>query len=176
MNKAVVEEERTVIRMIVKNDDSFLSLFSASETPVISTEVADFIENSTVSIPPAAPLALHIYSNCIDEAEKREYGRAIYAYYAERYRANERERGRNRRIVLLLALVGILFLSIALFLDYSNCFLWAEVMDVAAWVFLWEAVDIGAFRNRDLRLNRMRYRSYMTMSMTYYPLEEQKKA
>lgn len=159
MDKSVANEERAVVRMIVKNDDDFLSVFSASETPVISTEVAEFIESSTLS--------LHICSNCIDEEEKRVYSRAIRAYYAERYHAIEQERKRNVRVVLLLTLIGILILSLALFLDGIEHFLWAEVIDIAAWVFLWEAVDIGAFHNRDLRVKRMRYHTYMTMQIEY---------
>jgi hypothetical protein len=167
MDKSVANEERAVVRMIVKNDDDFLSVFSASETPVISTEVAEFIESSTLSLPPSKPLSLHICSNCIDEEEKRVYSRAIRAYYAERYHAIEQERKRNVRVVLLLTLIGILILSLALFLDGIEHFLWAEVIDIAAWVFLWEAVDIGAFHNRDLRVKRMRYHTYMTMQIEY---------
>jgi hypothetical protein len=167
MGKAVVNEECAVVRMIVKNDDDFLSVFSASEAPVISAEVAEFIESSTISLPPHKPLSLHICSNCIDEEEKRVYRQAIQTYYAERYRANEQERKRSTRVVLLLALVGILILSLALFLDGMAHFLWAEVIDIAAWVFLWEAVDIGAFHNRDLRIKRARYRTYMTMQIEY---------
>ncbi|MBQ8350960.1 MAG: hypothetical protein IJY20_02810 [Clostridia bacterium] len=173
MKKEHSQEECTIIRMMVKNDDDFLSVFSAGETPVISTDVAEFIESNTISLPPSAPLKLHIHSNCIDEKEKIEYSKAIREYYAERYRANEQERKHNRRVVLLLALVGVLILSLALFLDGNNHFLWGEVIDIAAWVFLWEAVDIGAFRNRVLRINRLRYRSYMMMKIEYYPLKEQ---
>jgi O-acetylhomoserine/O-acetylserine sulfhydrylase-like pyridoxal-dependent enzyme len=39
-------EGRAVVKMSVKNDDSFLSYFSANETAVISSDVAEFLENS----------------------------------------------------------------------------------------------------------------------------------
>ena len=35
-----------IIDMTVSNDDDFLSVYSTSHTPVISTDVAAFIENS----------------------------------------------------------------------------------------------------------------------------------
>jgi hypothetical protein len=157
----------TVVRMTVKNDDDFLSPFSAGDEPVISTDVAEFIENATAALPPSASLALHVYSDCIDEAEKNVYTKAIQNYYREKYAASEIERKRNSRMVLLLALVGILILSLAFLLGANAHFLWAEVIDIAAWVFLWEAVDIGAFHNRDLRVKRMRYHTYMTMQIEY---------
>ncbi len=161
----------TVVRMTVKNDDDFLSSFSTGDEPVISTEVAEFIENATAALPPMTPLALHVYSDCIDETEKTEYTKAIRNYYREKYVASEIERKHNSRIVLLLALVGILILSLALLLDANAHFLWAEVIDIAAWVFLWESVDVAAFRNRDLRINRMRYRAFLSMPVVYHPLE-----
>ena len=173
MNKIVSNKECATIRMTVKNDDDFLSVFSASKTPVISSDVADFIENSTAALSPKEPVALHIYSDCIDKQEQQEYRCAIKEYYVQRYRANEQERKRNRCLVLLLTVVGMLILSVSFFLNSANRFLWAEMIDIAAWVFLWEAVDIGAFHNRDLRVKRLRYRSYMTMDIEYHALHEQ---
>ena len=40
----------SVIEMVVKNDDNFLSTFSNSITPVISEEVATFLENRVENI------------------------------------------------------------------------------------------------------------------------------
>ena len=40
-------EGRIIVDMNVKDDTDFLSVFSANDTPVISSEVAEFLENST---------------------------------------------------------------------------------------------------------------------------------
>lgn len=40
-------ENRVIINMTVKDDSDFLSVFSFSDIPVISSEVAEFIENNT---------------------------------------------------------------------------------------------------------------------------------
>ena len=62
-----------------------------------------------------------------------------------------------------------MILSLALLLEYRvGSLIWAEVIDIAAWVFLWEAVDIGIFRNRELREKRLRYRSFMEMKIVYH--------
>lgn len=72
---------RVIINMTVKDDTDFLSVFSTGDTPVISSEVAEFLENSTQSIRPKEQLILKIHSDCIDDNEKKEYGRAIKEYY-----------------------------------------------------------------------------------------------
>ena len=157
-----------IIDMTVKNDDDFLSVYSTSETPVISTDVAEFIENSTHSISPHERFALHIHSNCIDESEKTEYAAAIKEYYAEKYIANKKELNLNRIIISILTLVGIIVLALAFQIENA---VWSEVIDIAAWVLLWEAVDIGVFKNREINLRRQRYLAYMSMKIVYHPME-----
>ena len=162
------EEGRVIVNMTVKDDNDFLSVFSENDTPVISTDVAEFIENSIHAVSPGAQLALHIHSDCIDEREKVEYSEAIREYYTERYVANERELRRNRLIIWLLATAGVFVLSVAIGMEYwLESRLWSEVIDIVAWVLLWEAVDIGVFSNREHYQNRLRYLSLMEMKIVF---------
>ncbi len=163
-----------IVNMTVRDDSDFLAVFSWGQTPVISTEVADFIENNTQTIRPDDELTLRIYGNGIDDQKKVTYRSAIKEYYAKKYLANEKELKRNNRIALILMWVGILVLAVAIFLEYQrdsiNSIIWAEVIDILAWVFLWESADIAAFENSLLRLKRLRYISYMSMKIEFYPL------
>lgn len=161
-------EGRIIVNMNVKDDTDFLSVFSTSETPVISSEVADFLETSTHSIRPNEQLSLHVKSDCIDENEQKIYSAAIKKYYTERYRTNERELKIQNRIALLLAIVGVLVLFFAVFWEHKfGSVIWAEVIDIAAWVFLWEAVDIKFFKTRESKLKRQRYAAFIDMKIYY---------
>ena len=164
-------ENRVIIDMTVKDDSDFLSVFSRSNTPVISTEVADFIENSTDTVLPGEQLTLRIHSDCIDDTEKELYKKSIRQYYSEKSIANMRELKRNNIIVFLLTVAGVIVLALALLLEQTTgSLIWSEVIDIAAWVFLWEAVDISAFGNRSLRLKKKRYLSYLSMKVEYVDL------
>ena len=167
------EDGSIVINMNVKDDTDFLSVFSESNVPVISSEVAEFIENSSFSVMPKEKLTLKIYSDCIDDEEKVIYRKAIEEYYTERYIVNERELKRNYIIILVLTLFGVITLIGAYFIDNRTgiSFL-MEIVDIAAWVFLWEAVDISVFHLRELRVKRRRYLSFLTMNIEYFPYEE----
>lgn len=158
-----------IVNMTVKNDDDFLSVYSTNEVPVISSEVAEFLENSTDSALPRDSFTLRIYSDCIDEAEKEEYASAIKEYYAEKYLANKNERKRNGIVITALSILGILVLALAFQIDHA---VWSEVVDIAAWVLLWEAVDIGVFKNREKSLLSRRYKAFMSMKAEFYPLEK----
>ena len=160
------ENNRLIVNMTVKDDSEFLSVYSESSAPKISTDVAEFIEHSTQALPPNDNLTLRIYSNCIDDIEKEEYRSAIKEYYTEQYVANEREYKRNRIIIAILASAGILFLALALALHMHD--IWSEVVDIVAWVLLWEAVDIAIFQNRSLKIKKLRCLSYIGMNIEYF--------
>lgn len=165
------EDGSILINMTVKDDTDFLSKFSESSVPVISSEVAEFIENSTFSVSPKESLTLRIHSDCIDDEEKVIYRKAIKEYYTERYIVNKRELKRNVTIILLLTLAGVATLTWAFLIENrTGSRFWTEVVDIAAWVFLWEAVDVGVFRNRELQIRRRRYLSFLTMNIEYQAL------
>ena len=67
------KEKRIVINMNVRDDSEFVSVFSGKSTSVISTEVAEFIENSTRNIPLRNQLTLRIHSDCITKEEEGIY-------------------------------------------------------------------------------------------------------
>lgn len=166
------DENRVIINMTVKDDSDFLSPFSQSDTPVISPAVAEFIENSCELISSKELLFLNIHSNCIDDDEKKQYVKAIREYYSEKSVVNAKELKRNNVIVFLLTIAGILVLSLAIALQYLTDYqVWSEVIDIVAWVLLWEAVDISAFENRSLRNKYRRYQAFLNMKIVFIDID-----
>lgn len=164
---------RIIVNMTVKDDSDFLSVFSGSDTPVISSGVAEFIESSTYSILPKEQLSLRIYSDCVDDNEKEEYQKAIKAYYSERYILNKQELKRNVIISLLLVLSGLITLTLSFLIDnQTGSLFWTEVVNIVAWVFIWEAVHVSAFRNRALRIKMLRYLSYLSMNIEFFTVKD----
>lgn len=162
------ENGRIIVNMNVGDDSNFLSMFSVTANPVISSEVAEFVEFSTRLLPPGADITLRIHSNCIDDQEKKIYTAAIKQFYQEQYIVIAKELRRNNVITMLLALAGIACLGLMFALErFLSSAIWIEVIDIVAWVFLWEAVDIRFFRNRKLKSDKLRYVSFMNMNIEY---------
>lgn len=169
------EEGRIIVNMNVKDDSDFLSVFSSTSTPVISGDVAEFLENSTRFTPANEELSLHIKSDCVDDDEKKLYRAAIKEYYTEKYHANEKELRFYNTLALFLAIFGVIVLALAIYLGYVvDTALWSEVIDVVAWVLLWEAVDIKFFKSRELLVTRRKYRALSMMKIAYFPLDSEK--
>ncbi len=166
------EEGRVVVKMKVADDSNFLSVFSDSETPMISGEVAEFLENSTFSLNPNEELTLRVYSDCIDDKEKVVYKSAIKEYYEKRYLENECKRKRYNVMALFMALFGVLVLAASIFIGYRfGSAIWAEVVDIVAWVLLWEATDVKFFTMRDISILKRRYSAFISMKIEYVDKE-----
>lgn len=163
------DDGRVIINMIVKDDSGFLSPFSENESPSISSEVAEFLENETKTMLPRQLLTLRIKSNCIDDNEKVMYVKAINEYYTKTYIVNEKEIKKNNIISIILFSIGLIILTFAI--AFPNV-IWSEVLDITAWVFLWETVDIMVFKNRYQKMQRYRYLSFLSMSIEYYDLND----
>ncbi len=167
------EEGRAVVKMTVLRDEDFLSDFSAGSIPVISSQVAEFIEERTSAFSPQEPLSLNIYSDCIDSQEKIVYDQALKEYYVRHYSENKRELVRNTFISAIMAAVGILALTVViLFYFFERHPVLTEIVDIFAWVFLWEAVDLFFLQRSVLRGKRARYLRLIEAKIKFLPLEE----
>ena len=93
------------------------------------------------------------------------YRKAIKEYCRQRYEISRKELIRNRIAIIIMFIVGVIILAISIF--KVNTLISSEVIDIIAWVLIWEAADVSLFANRSLRLKERRYRSYITMEIEY---------
>lgn len=159
---------RVIVDMTVNDDTNFLSVFSASNNPVISAEVAEFIEASTRSILPKDQITMRIHSSCIDDDEKEIYRSAIREYYLEQYSASRRTMQRSSISIVVLGVIGVLILALGVLLERSAVgIVLARVVEIAAWVLIWEAVHQCAFRRQELRVHKLRCLSFLSMNIEF---------
>ena len=59
-----------------------------------------------------------------------------------------------------------------LFVKISVDSLWSSVIDIVAWVLLWEAVDIGVLEARVTAIKRKRFLAYLSMKTEYIPTKK----
>ncbi|MDO4507930.1 MAG: hypothetical protein Q4B65_00860 [Candidatus Saccharibacteria bacterium] len=164
MSKKNFIKEPAVINMVVNDDSGFLSKFSTHKTSVISPEVADFLENSAQRFSPKQRLHLQIEGDCVSENEKESYALAIKEYFSDEMAAIGRELRHYNMVAAILMAIGIVILAASIIFPER---LWAAVLDIIAWVFIWEAVDIIAFRKRELRIRKFRCRAFVNMKIEY---------
>ena len=171
MNK--IQDTACVINMTVLNDSEFLSPYSPTETPIISGEVAEFLENGAAKRMPKQKVSLNIHSDCIDDGEKTVYDKAIRNYFNLKLEGANQDLKRNLIVSVIFTVIGVVGLAaMLLFEHFFNNAIWVEVVDIFAWVFVWEAVDQFFIERRKLIRNRSKYQAFTEMQINYYDLKQ----
>lgn len=167
------EEGRAVIEMTVRDDGGMLSPYSAGTRPMLGADVAEYLQSCALPIPPKEPLSLKIYSDCIDDGEKAVYTQALRDYFYAHYCENALLLRRNALVSLLMTIVGVLALTVGI---VFGIFEWVpvlgEVLDIFAWVFLWEAVDQFFLERAVLRLKSRRYLRFADAKVIYSEIQK----
>lgn len=164
------EEGRALLTVTVRDDEEFLSDLSGRRA-VVSSAVGEFLERQALAVSPGEPLALHVESDCIDEEERPVYVEALRERYRLLYREKRRELKRNAWYAALLAAAGVAWLLVTVLLSHvmKNAVLF-EVIDIVAWVFLWEAADLFFLERRLLRGERDRCLCFLDMPVRFAPI------
>lgn len=156
------------INMTVLNDDDFLSPYSPVSSPVVSSEVAEFLENGANKFLPKQQIRLDVCSNCIDSDEKNTYDSAIRNYFKLKLEGTSLSLKRNLIVSIVFTVIGILGLAAMLIIDnFFDRAIWTEIVDIFAWVFVWEAVDQYFIERRKLKLDKRKYQAFVDMQINF---------
>ena len=152
------ESGRQLVKIHVSDDSNFLSPFSTDGLPMLSSETAEFLEHSIKHLRPDTPLHIDIEGQCIEAEERILYEKAIRIYYHAEFSETVRNIRKNTIQTVTMTFLAALTFALALILTnraVQSVFL--EMIDVVAWVFMWEAADIFFFQRSTLRMKRLRY-------------------
>lgn len=164
-------EDRAIIEMEVSDDAGFTSPYSPAGKPVISAEVADFLDNAAKAYHPRRELALNVYGDCIDERERVRYAAAIRNYFSNAEQDKIRSIRLKTIISAIFLLVGVIALGVMIALESANKLgaVWSEVVDIFAWVFIWEAVDQYFIERKVLAAKLTRDRAFVNAEINFFP-------
>lgn len=169
------EDGRAIIELTVLRDEGFLSDFSAGTRPVISGEVAQYLEESAMRFLPKEPICIKIYGDCIDKMEEKLYIDGLKEYYVRHYEHNRGQLKRNLLFSVIMAVIGIFGIAAALAISfYGKIPVLAEAVDIFAWVFLWEAVDLFFLQRSLLRVERNRCLRFFEAKILFLPLADRR--
>ena len=75
---------------------------------------------------------------------------------------------RNLIVSVIFTVIGIVGLAAMLLLDhFFNSAIWVEVVDIFAWVFVWEAVDQFFIERRKLNIEKRKYQAFTEAEIQY---------
>lgn len=157
-------EYKSVINLTVENSDSFFSKVYMKE-PIITSEVSDVICNDKFAIRWSGGVHINIVSK--ENLDATTCKNAINEYFKSKYINTYRKHKVAYLVALMFLVLGVITFGLLFALSNSiNLGLWEEVIDVVAWVFVWEACDIFVIQGIIDRQEHIIYRNLSKASVS----------
>ena len=149
------------INIKAENKAAIFSDYNYDSNEVLNPNLEAFLVEKVKSIPPKSNLRVKIFTDdCVDENE-------VKVAYKNKFKGDfeelEQELKRNMLFAFTMLILGVLFMGfLILEIYFLNNYILSTILEIAVWVFVWEAVDSFFLERSSIR--RKRYQ----MARLYY--------
>mgnify|MGYP004605930827 FL=1 len=159
---------RRMVRIGMEEDYDLLSLLSPNGEPYITSDAAQFLEQSTKHLRPDSALHFVFEGATLSEDDKEKYTKAICNYYHNEFMEVVRELGKNMAQTITMVLISAVVFTLNIFLkNHGVDQVLYSIIDIVAWVFAWEATEIFFLQRPSLRLRRLRLFNIIQATITF---------
>ncbi len=154
-------EDIETINIKAESKAAIFSDYNYDSNEVLNSNLEEFLVERVKNIPPKVNLRVKIFTDdCVDENE-------VKVAYKNKFKGDfeelEQELKRNMLFALTMLILGVLFMGfLILEMYFLNNYILSTILEIAVWVFIWEAVDSFFLERSSIR--RKRYQ----MARLYY--------
>ena len=106
----------------------------------LNGEFCDYVFEKAKGVPIKDDITIKIHSD--DDIDADEVGRALKSHYRAEYKEAKKSVSRLTLVSVIMTLFGIIALTALFLLDrFVDNFYLTSIVEIVAWVFVWEAVD-----------------------------------
>ncbi len=160
-NKNDNYEDIETINIKAESKAAIFSDYNYDSNEVLNSNLEEFLVEKVKNIPPKVNLRVKIFTDdCVDENE-------VKVAYKNKFKGDfeelEQELKRNMLFAFTMLILGVLFMGfLILEIYFLNNYILSTILEIAVWVFVWEAVDSFFLERSSIR--RKRYQ----MARLYY--------
>lgn len=153
-NEYMDEEGSAIININLKNTDNLFSPYS--EKKVLNTDLMRYIDSQADPLPADVPLVINFIVDDVSDVDKEYIQKAIKRYYWLSYKSMTQELRRILITSIILFFIGISILVFYEVLNRLSIDIFAnQIVLIASWVFIWEAVSRFFFNRRAKQIERI---------------------
>ncbi|MCH5180775.1 MAG: hypothetical protein J1F32_06150 [Erysipelotrichales bacterium] len=156
-----------IIDMMILDDESFISPF-CGKAPVISSDVATYLDNAIKNVPPKFGVSLHITSDVVSKEKEEIHIESIRNYYRNEQKQLIRELVSNKLSAFIMFVIGLVVIATMIVLSLTNTSeIWITVLEIVGWVFVWEAVDTFFIERSKLKRDLLRANQFINAEVVF---------
>ena len=153
INKEV--DDCKTINIKVQNKEQVISQFSYDENDKINKDLAEFIESKSRDVRFSQDIQLNFYSK--QEINADEIQPTISNHFRAECKQAKDELKVSNIAVIVLMILGVIGLACLLWVNrFLDNFFFQMILEIASWVFIWEAVDMFFLSNFGSRIERIK--------------------
>ena len=139
INKEV--DDCKTINIKVQNKEQVISQFSYDENDKINKDLAEFIESKSRDVRFSQDIQLNFYSK--QEINAGEIQTTISNHFRSECKQAKDELKVSNIAVIVLMILGVIGLACLLWVNrFFDNFFFQMILEIASWVFIWEAVNV----------------------------------
>lgn len=170
-----VEGEYAIIPIKLDNPNDFFNKHDPTQT-TLAPDVYHYIDRCVYNIPIKYKVKLKIICDDVTEETKEKMSNAVRNHYGLIVYDKNIDLKTNTYKTIWLLLCGIFFLAFVYMFDIDNssiCWLVSgetilkEILLVAGWFFVWEAVENFVSNRRNLRIDKINNRQMLNAELFF---------
>ncbi len=151
------EDENSSTIHLYFNKDNLYDAFSKSS--LLNPDIYESVQETLSYVDKKKKVKFEFhFSEDISSEEKERVKKAFKAHYAQEVLRSKKQSFKNKILALVLLLVGAIFLIVdGILLALGNQFIFQNIIEIVAWVFIWEAANVFFFENASTRKEWVEY-------------------
>ena len=169
-------EDIETINIKAESKAAIFSDYNYDSNEVLNSNLEEFLIEKVKNIPPKVNLRVKIFTDhCVDENE-------VKVAYKNKFKGDfeelEQELKRNMLFAFTMLILGVLFMGfLILEIYFLNNYILSTILEIAVWVFVWEAVDSfflerSSIRRKRYQLARLYYADLEVVTLDFDKIEK----
>ncbi len=159
LKKELKSKEKTfneieTINIKIKSEDEIYSGYNYDKNEVLNPELSDFLLEKAEAVPIKSKLRLKFFSDV--NIREHELFSAIKNKFKGEFESYQRKLKKTALFSLVVLILGILFLGFFILEEmFFHIPILSIILEIASWVFIWEAVDAFFLERLSLKEKRL---------------------
>ena len=155
-----------VIDVKIESKEQIFSAYSYSGDK-LNTEFSEYISDKAKSVSIKEQVKIRIHTK--DDIEVADVEQSVKSHFQAEYKEHKKEVNRLAVISFIMMLLGIIALTTLILVEYFTYNIYiTSIAEIAAWVFVWEAVDIFFLQRAALKAKCLLIQRIYTASIEIF--------
>lgn len=168
--------EIETINIRAEDKRAIFSEYNYDSNEILNPALEDFLVEKAKDISPKSKLRVKIFTD--DDIDEKELETAYKNKFRSEFEECEHKLKKNAIFSLIMLILGVLFMGfLILEIYFLNNYILSTILEIAVWVFVWEAVDSfflerSSIRRKRYQLARLYYADLEVVTLDFDKIEK----